>query len=214
MQSWAQASGEWREGECRSPPLEGLRTQQGGGGSWQAILLSIYQHKCLTNKPPRRTPGTLDGKRNWDRKREREGVSEREWKGVSSSRVATRLKSCQLWSRPTRGETTLPRWNCNSLVCLHRKRKLAKRSKDAKAWQVYLSVCVCVCRFQNGNYLRAYLPTGQRSRNISFRFVFSAFSHFLLLLSGLLFNSCYFHSLFSVVVYFVIRYYCVFLHSP
>lgn len=41
------------------------------GGSWQALLLSIYQHKCLTNKPPRRTPGTLDGKRNSDRERER-----------------------------------------------------------------------------------------------------------------------------------------------
>lgn len=35
-----------------------------GGAGRQALLLSIYQHKCLTNKPPRRTPGTLDGKRN------------------------------------------------------------------------------------------------------------------------------------------------------
>lgn len=71
-------------------------------------------------------------------------------------------------------------------------------------------VCMCVCRFQNGNYLRAYLPTGQRSRYVSLRF--SSF----LLLSPVSWRASFQFLLFIffVVVYFVIRYYCVFLHCP
>lgn len=83
---------------------------------------------------------------------------------------------------------------------------------------LFVCVCVCVCVSLSKRKLFACLfadrpKVAQRFVSFSLRFS-SAFSHFLLLLSWLLFNSCYFHSLFSVVVYFVIRYYCVFLHSP
>lgn len=57
------------------------------------------------------------------------------------------------------------------------------------------SIWLCVCRFQNGNYLPSYLPAGQRLRAIRFFWFSAAFFYFhpllLLILGRFLFNSCF-----------------------
>lgn len=142
------------------------------------------------------------------RQRERSRESGR---GGKSQGVATRV-----WNHVNFGRDLRARWNCNSLACLHRKRKLTEGGKEwsgagsgGVAWQVYLTLCVSLSKRKLFAFLFAGRPKVARD---SFLLVFCSF---LLLSSSTAAYSWQvsFQFLFSCM-YFVIRYYCVFFFSP
>lgn len=140
----------------------------------------------------------------------RQREKQRDWEGERRG-VATRV-----WNHVNFGRDLRARWNCNSLDCLHRKRKLTEGGKEwsgsgsgDRAWQVYLTLCVSLSKRKLFAFLFAGRPKVARD---SFLLVFS---RFLLLSSSTAAYSWQvsFQFLFSCV-YFVIRYYCVFFFSP
>lgn len=145
------------------------------------------------------------------RQRERSRESGRERKGGRSQGVATRV-----WNHVNFGRDLRARWNCNSLACLHRKRKLTEGGKEwsgsgserGGVESLFDSVCVAfkteiicllICRQAKGardsfllvfcSFLLLSSSTAAYSWQVSFQFLFSC-------------------------MYFVIRYYCVFFFSP
>lgn len=117
-------------------------------------------------------------------------------RGGRSQGVATRV-----WNHVNFGRDLRARWNCNSLACLHRKRKPTEGGKEwsgsgsgDRAWQVYLTLCVSLSKRKLFAFLFAGRPKVARD---SFLLVFS---RFLLLSSStaaygilgrFLFNSCF-----------------------